>query len=203
MKILETNPNGSPHPNSLMPRTWYLISTLHIPPSPVLSHCPEHAVAFVPCLHAFQMGISFINFLVYSVHLFSLTLSFHTLFGISSQNFQTSFYFNSCFFYSHIYFTEKKKKKILLENKTTILIGGGQWSPLLLNFPGAILEPLHIISALLLPDLSFRAPSPLHSSPNSLQLGCVPLLTLHQGPERPPDSSILLHKLPECLFNGT
>jgi len=65
-----------PHPNSLMPPTWYLISILYIPPSPVLSHCPKHAVAFVPYLCTFPMGI---NFLVYSVHLFSLTLSFHAL----------------------------------------------------------------------------------------------------------------------------
>ena len=28
MKTLETNPNGSPHPNSLMLPTWYPISTL-------------------------------------------------------------------------------------------------------------------------------------------------------------------------------
>ena len=45
---------------------------------------------------------SFINFLVYSVCLFSLTLSFHILFRVSFQNFQTSFHFNSWFSYSHI-----------------------------------------------------------------------------------------------------
>ena len=56
MKTLETNPNGSPHLNFLMPRTWYLISTSLIPPSPVLFHCPEHAVAFVLCLRAFSNG---------------------------------------------------------------------------------------------------------------------------------------------------
>jgi len=50
------------------------------------------------------------------------------------------------------------KIKILLskrKNKTTILTGGRQRSPLLLNFPGAILGPLYVISALLLPILSF------------------------------------------------
>jgi len=31
----------------------------------------------------------------------------------------------------------------------------------------------------------------------------VPLLALYQVPERLPDSSVLLHKFPECLFNGT
>ena len=45
-----------------------------------------------PASMHFQRGFSFINFLVYSVHLFSLTLSFRTLFGVSSQNFQTSFH---------------------------------------------------------------------------------------------------------------
>jgi len=57
MKILETNPNGFLHPNSLMPPTWYLISTLHIPPSLVLSHYSEHAVTVVPCLCVFSTGI--------------------------------------------------------------------------------------------------------------------------------------------------
>ena len=46
-----------------------LVSDFHIayPPSLVLPHCSDHAVVFVPCLHAFPMGIFFINFLVYSV----------------------------------------------------------------------------------------------------------------------------------------
>ena len=81
-EILEMNPNKSLHPNSLMPPTWYLISTSHILPSPVLFHCSDHTVTFVPCLCAFPMGILFINFLVYSVHLFSLTLSFCAFFGV-------------------------------------------------------------------------------------------------------------------------
>jgi len=34
-------------------------------------------------------------------------------------------------------------------------------------------------------------------------LGRIPLLALHQVLEELPDSSVLLHKLPECLFNGT
>jgi len=117
MKILETNPNGSLHPNSFMPLTWYPISTLHIPPSLVLSHCPEHAVAFVPYLHTFPMGIfSFIYFLVYSVHLFSLTLSFHALFGVFfSKKFQTSFHFKFLIFLlTHL----DHKREITIKKKT-------------------------------------------------------------------------------------
>jgi len=34
-------------------------------------------------------------------------------------------------------------------------------------------------------------------------LGRIPFLAPHQVLERLPDSSVLLHKLPECLFNGT
>jgi len=34
-------------------------------------------------------------------------------------------------------------------------------------------------------------------------LGCIPLLALHQVPERLSNSSVLLHKLLEYLFNGT
>ena len=181
MKILETNLNRFPYLNSLMLLTWYLISTLHILPSLVLSHYPDHTIVFVPCLYAFPRGIFFINFLVYSVCLFSLILSLHTLFVVSSQ---TSFHFNFCFSYSHIYFTEnkiliksllKKKKK----DKTKILTRGGQWSPLLLTFSRAILRPLHIIPTLLLSDHSFQTPSPLHCGPNFLQLGRVPLLALY------------------------
>jgi len=34
-------------------------------------------------------------------------------------------------------------------------------------------------------------------------LGYVPLLALHQVPKGLPDSSVLLHKFSECLFDGT
>ena len=202
MKTLETNPNGSPHLNSLMLRTWYQISTSHIPPSLVLFYCPEHAVAFVLCLHAFLMGI-FLHLisLVYSVCLFSLTLSFRTPFRVSSQNFQTSFHLILTFL-THTFNSQEinKKNSIKRKNKTSILTGGGWRSPLLSS---AILRPLHIISVLLLPTLSFQALSSLHRSPNSLQLGHISLLALHQVLERLPDSSVLLYKFPECLFNGT
>ena len=203
MKTLEINPNGSLHLNSLMLQTWYQISTLYILPSLVLSYCPEHAVAFVLCLHAFLMGI-FLHLisLVYSVCLFSLTFSFHTLFRVS---FQTSFHFNSCFSYSHIYFTENKiliKSLLKRKNKTSILTGGGQRSPPLLTFSRAILGPLLFISVLL-PAFFFQALSLLHCGSNPLQLGHIPLLALHQVPEGLPNSLVLLHKLLECLFNGT
>ena len=118
MKTLEMNPNGSPHLNSLMLSTWYPISILHIPPSPVLSHYPDHAVAFILCLRTFLMGI-FLHLisLVYSVHLFSLTLSFHALFRVSSQNFQTSFHLILTFL-THTFNSQEINKKILLKEKT-------------------------------------------------------------------------------------
>jgi len=123
MKTLEMNLNRSLHLNSLIPLTWYLISTLHIPPSLVLSYCPEHAVAFVPCLCAFPTGISFINFLVYSVYLFSLTLSFHILFGVSFQNFKLLFILILDFL-THTFKSQKIKILLNKENKTIILTGG-------------------------------------------------------------------------------
>ena len=54
--------------------------------------------------------------------------------------------------------------------------------------------PRHLHS----PPACSLLPSPisLHRSPN-------PHLVLHQVPEGLPDFSVLLHKLPECLFNGT
>ena len=64
-------------------------------------------------------------------------------------------------------------------------------------------QTLHVVSILLFSALFFRALSLLHRSPNSLQLGCIPLLALHQVPEGLPDSLVLLHEFPECLFNGT
>ena len=151
-----------------------------------------------PCIS--NGDLFFINFLVYSVRLFSLTLSFRALFGVCFSNFQTSFHLIFVFSYSHIQFTEKINS---IKHKTTNLTRGGRRSPPFLTFSRAILRPLHVISTLLLPALSFRTPSPLHHGPNSLQLGRVSLLILHQVPEGLPDSSVLLHEIPECLFNGT
>jgi len=42
--------------NSLIPLTWCLISTLHIPPSLVLSYCPDYAFALVLYLCIFSNG---------------------------------------------------------------------------------------------------------------------------------------------------
>ena len=159
MKTLETNPNESPYLNSLMLPTWYPISTLHILPSPVLFYCPKHAIAVVPCLHTFQQGFSFINFLVYSVCLFSLILSFCVLFRVFSQNFKLLFILILVFL---TYIFNSQKIKILLKEKQETANLGRWQSFLLLTFSGAILGPLHIIPTLLLSDCSFQTPSPLH-----------------------------------------
>jgi len=117
MKILEINPNKSPHLNSLMLLTWYPIFTLHIPPSPVLSHCPDHAVAFVPYFYVFPTEIPFTNFLVYSVHLFSLPLSFCTLFRVFfSKTFKLLFTLILDFL-THIFNSQKIKKILLKKTK--------------------------------------------------------------------------------------
>ena len=118
MKTLETNLNGSPHPNSLMPLTWYPISISHILPSPVLSHYSGHAVAFVPCLHTFLMGIFFTNSLVYSVCLFLLTLSFHALFGVSFQKLSKLLFILILDFLTHTFRSQKIKKILLNKEKT-------------------------------------------------------------------------------------
>ena len=186
-----------------MPLTWYSISTLHILPSLVLSHCPEHTVAFVPYLHAFPTGISSINFLVYSVCLFSLTLSFHALFRVSSQNFKLLFILILAFL-THTF--NSQKIKILWnkrKNKTIILTRGRRQSSFLLTFSGAILRPLCIIPTFLLPDCFFWTSSLLHCSPNSPQLGCVLLLALYQVLEGLSNSSVLLHEFLECFCDGT
>ena len=83
MKTLEMNLSGSLYWNSLMPSAWYLISTSHILPSLVHSRCSNYAVVLAPCLCTLSNSDSLTNFLVYSVCLFSLTPSFHVLFGVS------------------------------------------------------------------------------------------------------------------------
>jgi len=96
-----------------------LVSDFHIayPASPVLSHYSDYAVAFILCLRTFLMGI-FLHLisLVYSVHLFSLTLSFHALFRVSSQNFQTSFHLILTFL-THT-FNSQEIKKNSIKGKT-------------------------------------------------------------------------------------
>ena len=69
--------------------------------------------------------------------------------------------------------------------------------------PDSLQGHLCVISILLFPILFFQAPSLLHRGPNSLQLGRVSLLALHQVPEGLSNSSVLLHKFLECFFDGT
>ena len=69
--------------------TWYLISILHTPPSPVYSFYLDHTVILVFCLYALLMKTLFIIFLVYSIYLFSFNPSFYTLFLGFFFNFQT------------------------------------------------------------------------------------------------------------------
>ena len=168
--------------------TWYLISTSHILPSLVLFLYPDHSVVLVFCFHAFPTEI---NSLVYSVYL--LTPALMHFLGFIFTTFRLLFSFSFLISYSHIQITQKTSKKL----KTTILTKGRQQSPLFLTFSGAILGPLLFIFILLL-----LTPSPFHHSPNSLQLGYVSLLALYQVLEELPNSSVLLHKFLECLFNG-
>ena len=155
-----------------------------------------------PAFMHFPTGIFFINSLVYLVYLFSLTSSFSTLLGVSFQNFQTSFHFIFLIFLL-IHLDHKTVLEKYIKDKDTILAGGKWQSPLLLTFTRAILKFLLFISTLLLPILSFQTLSPLHCSPNPLQLGYIPLLVLHQILERLPNSSVFLHEFSEYLFNGT
>jgi len=80
MKILKINLSRSLHLNSLMPLTWYLISILYILPRLVHSLCSNHSVVLILCLCILLTRNSFIIFLVYSICLFSINLSFYTLF---------------------------------------------------------------------------------------------------------------------------
>ena len=82
-----------------------LVSDFHItystkPGSLLLSWSRCCTCPLSPCI--FQWWFFFINSLVYSICLLSSTHSFYTLFGVSFQNFQTSFHFISWFSYSHI-----------------------------------------------------------------------------------------------------
>jgi len=71
--------------------------------------------ALILCLYAFTNGNSFINLLVYSVHLFSFNPSFYVFFGVAFQNFQTlfSFYFLILLL---IHLDHKKQNKKIKEN---------------------------------------------------------------------------------------
>jgi len=83
-----------------------LVSDFHITypakPGPLPLSWTHCCICPLP-LHIPNGDFSFINFLVYFVHLFSLTLSFHVLFGVFFSKLQLLFILNSCFFsYSHI-----------------------------------------------------------------------------------------------------
>ena len=142
MKILKINLNGFPHPNSLMPPTWYPISTSHIPTSSVHFLCPDHTVALVSYLCAFSNRNSFINFLVYLICLFSLNSSFYALFEVSFQTFRLLFSFLFLIFLLTQYSHNRKQNKIQ-NNIETILAKSRWWSSLLyllLTFSGTILK---------------------------------------------------------------
>ena len=87
MKIPKTNLNKFSYLNLLILPTWYPIFISHILPSLVHSLCPDHAVALVSYLCTLSNRDSFINFLVYSVYLFSFSPSFYAPYKISFQTF--------------------------------------------------------------------------------------------------------------------
>ena len=97
-------------PTSKLTYATDLVSDFHIvyptKPSPLSLSWLYYYTCFLS-LHIFQWEFSFINSLVHSVYLFSLISSFHTLFRVSFQNFQTFFHFISWFSYSHIYITKQ------------------------------------------------------------------------------------------------
>jgi len=70
-------------------------------PSLVYFLCPNHTVVLISYLHTLSNGDSFINFLVYSVYLFSFYPSFHTLYKVSFQSFRLLFLFNPLNFLTH------------------------------------------------------------------------------------------------------
>ena len=146
--------SGSLHPNSLMLLTWYPISTSYILPSLVHSLCSDHTVVLVPYLYVLFNSDFFINFLVYSIHLFSLNPSFHVHFEVSFQTFRLLFLFQFLIFLLiHLDYKNKIKFKEKQRNKTTILTEGKQQYSLLyllLTFSRAILGALLVISTLFL-----------------------------------------------------
>jgi len=96
------NLSRSPHWNSLMLSNWYLISISHILPSLVYFHCPDHFVALVSYLCTLSNRVSFINFLIYSFHLFSLDPSFHALFQSFLYKLKPRLFHKSAHFRVHL-----------------------------------------------------------------------------------------------------
>jgi len=111
-KTLETNLSRFLYLNLLIPLTWYLISILHILLSLVYFHCPDHTVALIFCLCALLTRNSFIIFLVYSICLLSINLSFYAPFtGVLFKFLDFYFYFCLLIFYSHSIATTENKIK--------------------------------------------------------------------------------------------
>ena len=98
------------YPNLLMLLTWYLISTLHILPSLVHSFCPNHAVALVPCLHAFSNRDSFLIFQYILSNYFYQTLASAHFLGFFS-NFQTFIFILFLNFLTYTLRSQKTKLK--------------------------------------------------------------------------------------------
>ena len=73
-----------------------------------------HCCPLPPCIS--NRDFSFINLLVYSVHLFSLTLSFCALFGVSSQNFKLLFILILVFL-THTFNSQRIKNSIKREKQ--------------------------------------------------------------------------------------
>ena len=161
------------HLNSLMLLTWYLISTLHIPPSLVHSLCFDYAIALISCLCTLSNRDSFINFLVCSVCLFSLNSSFCVLFEVFFQTFKLLFSFLN--FLTHTFRSQKNKikikKKLRKQNHYTSRRQIIRFSPLLSsNFLWGHFQ----ISLLCLHFLQPHSPS-CHSVDPSLNFISVPL----------------------------
>ena len=98
--------------------TTNLVSNFHIAYPAKPSSLPLfwiHCCSYPLSPYIFNGDFSFINFLVYSVRLFSLTLSFYALFRISSQNFKLLFILILVFL-THTF--NSQKIKILLKKKT-------------------------------------------------------------------------------------
>ena len=114
-------------PTSELSHAADLVSDFHIAystkPSPLLLSWICCCICFLsPCIS--NRDFLHLISLVYSVCLFSLTLSFRTLFRVSSQNFQTSLHLILTFL-THT-FNSQEITNFIRKNKTKILTGGGR-----------------------------------------------------------------------------
>jgi len=97
--------------------TWYPISTSHILPSLVLSHCPEHAVVFVLCFYAFLMGI-FLHFF----SIFCPLIFINPQLLCTFQSFFSNFFSFQFLLFLLTHLIHRKKKKFYYLEKTKPLI---------------------------------------------------------------------------------